>query len=257
MGTSPRTCLVVGTYPPAGGPAAAATVAAVRRAWADGREVVVVSPRPGAAPLVMPVAGAAVGRAISRLRRRPDVRIVRIIRPGLGQTLFAWNPGGPSGRGRRPDPGPPIPPADLKRTARALAAALSGFDQAELVVTGHLGVPGDVLALLWPAVERVTANSEDVAEWLGAAGAPGVSVVEPYAGSGLRPPAGAAPSAGLETGFAGAVSPLEPAEWLLVTRGRRLLGRTARRVLGPRTPAVRASLQQAWSRARRSLSRGP
>ena len=81
-------------------------------------------------------------------------------------------------------------------------------------------------------------------------------MVEPYAGSGLRPPGGRRPSAGLDPGFAGAVSPLEPAEWLLVTRGRRLLGRTARKVLGPRTPAVRASLQQAWSRARRSLPGG-
>ena len=38
--------LVVGSYPPVPGPPAAATVAAVRRAWAAGREVVVVSPRP-------------------------------------------------------------------------------------------------------------------------------------------------------------------------------------------------------------------
>ena len=181
--SSPRPCLVVGSYPPAGGPAAAATVAAVRRAWADGREVVVVSPRPGAAPLVMPVAGAAVGRAISRLR------------PGPGSSARRWaaitlclEPGWPFGRGRRPDPGPPLRPADLKRTARALAAALSRFDQAELAVTGHLGVPRDVLAPLWPAVQRVTASSEDVAAWLRAAGAPGVSVVEPYAGAGLRPP---------------------------------------------------------------------
>ena len=230
-------------------------MAAVRRAWADGREVVVVSPRPSAAPLVMPVAGAAVGRAISRLR------------PGPGSSARSWaaitlclEPGWPFGRGRRPDPGPPLRPADLKRTARSLAAALSRFDQAELAVTGHLGVPRDVLAPLWPAVQRVTASSEDVAAWLRAAGAPGVGVVEPYAGAGLRPrevggPGVRGPAVGVDVGLAGAVSPLEPAEWLLVTRGRRLLGRAARKVLGPRTPAVRAYLQQAWSRARRSLSR--
>ncbi len=82
-------------------------------------------------------------------------------------------------------------------------------------------------------------------------------MVEPYAGSGLRAPTGRRTrQQGSTPGFAGAVSPLEPAEWLLVTRGRRLLGRTARKVLGPRTPAVRASLQQAWSRARRSLPGG-
>ena len=51
-------------------------------------------------------------------------------------------------------------------------------------------------------------------------------MVEPYAGSELRAPTGRGPVAGCSTpGFAGAVSPLEPAEWLLVTRGRRLLGR--------------------------------
>jgi hypothetical protein len=195
----------------------------------------------------MPVAGAAVGGAISRLR------------PGPGSSARTWagitlclEPGWPFGRGRRPDPGQPLRPADLKRTARSLAAALSRFDQAELAVTGHLGVPRDVLAPLWPAVQRVTASSEDMADWLRAAGAPGVVVVEPYAGAGIRPPG----TGGVDLGPAGAVSPLEPAEWLLVTRGRRLLGRAARKVLGPRTPAVRAYLLQAWSRALRSLSRG-
>ncbi|HXW81082.1 MAG TPA: hypothetical protein VEJ84_16385, partial [Acidimicrobiales bacterium] len=41
----------------------------------------------------------------------------------------------------------------------------------------------------------------------------------------------------------GTVGPLEPAELLVVARARRLLGRTARKVLGSRAPAVRA---QVW-----------
>jgi hypothetical protein len=69
MAPNTPSCLVVGSFPPAPGPAAAATVAAVRRAWADGQEVVVVSPRPSAALLVMPVAGVGVGPALSKWRR--------------------------------------------------------------------------------------------------------------------------------------------------------------------------------------------
>ena len=62
-----------------------------------------------------------------------------------------------------------------------------------------------------------------------AAGAPGLTVVEPYAGSELRAPTGRGPSAGSTRGSRGRSAPLEPAEWLLVTRGRRLLGRTTQK----------------------------
>jgi len=246
VGTGARRCLVVGSYPPVPGPAAAATVAAVRRAWARGQEVVVVSPRPSAAPLVMPVAGAGVGRALARLRRQAEGRQSR--GPGLpsgcsfSEVVLCLEPGWPLGQGRRPGPGLPAPRAVLERAGRSLAAALSGFAGAELVVTGDLGVPDDVLALLWPAVQCVTANSDEVAAALRRAGAPAVSVAEPYAGAGL--------GAGPVPGRGGVVNPLEPAEWLLLARGRRLVGRAARKVLGPRAPAVRAYLQRTWMRAR-------
>ena len=257
------TCLVVGSYPPAPGPAAVATVAAVRRAWADGFEVVVASPRPSAAQLVIPVAGAAVGRALARLQSPSRAGVGTVLTSGTGfvsapgsgaagggtalarpfaEVVVCLEPCWPLGRGRRPASGRPVGQAELERAARSLAAALSGFERATLVVTGDLGVGRDVLAVLWPAVHKVTASSEEIAAVLRAAGAPSVSFAgEPLAGSGLS--------------WAGAVSPLEPAELLLVARGRRLIGSTARKVLGPRAPAVRAYLQRAWIRAKTDLAR--
>jgi hypothetical protein len=269
--------VVVGSYPPVPGLAAAATVAAVRRAWhrndgAAGCEVVVVSPRPSAAQLVMAATGAAVGPALSRLR--PSVASGRGSSPtaqGRQEVVLCLEPGWPFGRGHRRHlqqrGGPLNRPVgqslnrplnlalnralgrslsreELERAARSLATALSSFDRAELVVTGNLGVPPDILSLLWPVVEKVTASSEEVAGVLRAAGAPGVTVVEPYAGAGL--PA---------TVTVAAVSPLEPADWLLVARGRRLIGSAARRVLGPRAPAVRAYLLRTWIQSRKTLLR--
>jgi hypothetical protein len=253
-------------------------VAAVRRAWAAGQEVVVASPRPSAAPLVIPVAGAEVGRALARLRRPPAGRGAGVSpgRPssagaasGAGafeEVVVCLEPGWPLGRGHRPVRGRPLNQQELERAARSLADALSGFERAELVVTGELGVPDDVLAFLWPSVDRVTAGSEDVAIGLRRAGAPAVTVVEPYSGAGLPIPGlpipglpiPGMPIPGLAVpghGWPSSVSPLEPADWLLVARGRRLIGGMARKVLGPRAPAVRAYLLRAWTGARKSLSR--
>ncbi len=231
---------MAGSYPPVPGPAAAATVAAVRRAEAGGFEVVVFSPRPSAAPLVMPVTGAAVGRALAPWGQ------------AFAHVVVCMEPGWPLGWGRRPAVGRvgrigrAVSQVQLQRAARSLAAALSGFGGAELVVTGDLGVGSDVLAVLWPAVDRVTASSEEVAAVLRASGAPAVTVVGPYDGAGLprpsRPP------------LVGPVSPLEPAELLLVARSRRLIGSAARKVLGPRAPAVRAYLQKGWVRARLAVA---
>ncbi len=224
-------------------------MAAVRRAWAAGQEVVVASPRPSAASLVMPVAGSEVGRALTRLRRQPGRPAVAGGGAGAGgfeEVVVCLEPGWPLGRGHRPLRGRPLSPEQLGLAARSLAEAISGFERAELVVTGDLGVPDDVLACLWPPVDKVTASSEEVATALRRAGAPAVSVVEPYAGAGLPAPG---------EGWPSSVSPLEPADWLLVARGRRLIGSVARKVLGPKAPAVRAYLLRAWIGARKSLSR--
>lgn len=137
---APR-CLVVGSYPPVPGPAAAATVAAVRRAWAGGQDVVVVSPRPSAAPFVLPSAGArGIARDMVRLGRRHACdQVVLCIEP-------AWP------KRRRTDGG-----------TRSLAGALSSFRHAEVVVTGEVGGDWGHLARLWGAADLLTAGSEELA----------------------------------------------------------------------------------------------
>ncbi len=221
--TAPR-CLVVGSYPPVPGPAAAATVAAVRRSWAAGLDVVVVSPRPSAAPLVLRAAGArGIGREVARLGRHLACdRVVMCVVPG-------WPTPGRTGSG-----------------PRSLAAALSSFRHAEVVVTGAGGGPWSLWAPLWGAAELVTAGSEETGASVRAAGAPAVRVCEPYEGAHLRP-------------FpVGAVSPLEHGELLLRVRGRRFLGALARRALGRREPAVRAYLRRplVWARRGRGARQG-
>jgi hypothetical protein len=260
------TCLVAGSYPPVPGLAAAATVAAVRRVWAAGGEVVVVSPRPSAAPFVMPVVGAPVGRELVKFSRRGSGRRRggnASDRAACDEVVVCMERGWPL---------PPRPGNNRQhRAVRSLAAALSRFEGAELVVTGDLGVAHDVLAGLWPAVERVTASSEDAASALRVAGAPNVRVVVPATSPGLTIQAGVGEVAGVGgvahvaglAGLDGAVGPLEPAELLLVARGRRLLGRTARKLLGSRAPAVRAYLwrsgealrpQALWVRVRGKMA---
>ena len=211
---------MLGSYPPVPGPAAAATVAAVRRAWAAGQDVVVVSPRPSAAPFVLRAAGArGVAREMLRLGRRHACdRVVLCIEPG-------WPVRGRTGGG-----------------ARSLAAALSSFRHAEVVATGEVGGDWGLLARLWGAAELLTAGSEELAASLRAAGAPSVRACEPYEGARERP-----------SPFSpGTVSPLEHGELLLRARARRLLGRMARKVLGRRAPAVRAQLERPVLWARRA-----
>jgi hypothetical protein len=221
-----RRTLVVGSYPPVPGAPAAATVAALRRAWDAGAEVVVVSPRPSAAPFVVPLSGTAFGRALAKLR----------LAHACNELVLCLEPGWPFAGSARPR-------SPAARTARSLAQALSGFENAELVVTGEHGVSPQVLAALWPFVGLVTASSEEVASTLRAAGAgtpagrPVVRTVDPFAGSGLRPLSDDASNPQ-------SVRPLEPAELLVVARGRRALGLVARSLLGRHAPAVRLYLRR-------------
>jgi hypothetical protein len=221
-------CLVVGSYPPVPGAPAAATVAAVRRAWAAGAEVVVASPRPSAAAHFLLRHGRALGPEVSALRRQGSCdEVVLCVEPG-------W---------------PLAPPSAA--TARRLAEALLTARRAELVVTGPPAAWAAELPLLsplWPVVAVITASSEPLAAAISEAVAaaprpprsgtgPVVRVLEPYAGAGLSPSAGAAlPSSAV----APLVGPLEPGELLLATRCRRLAGRVARRALGRHEPVVHA-----------------
>ena len=115
----------------------------LRRRWrrcggpgTAGAEVVVVSPRPSAAPFVVPLAGPALGRELAKLR----------LAHACNEVVLCLEPGWPFA-GQRSSRA-----QGAARTARALAQALSGFERAELVVTGELGVAPEVLALLWPLV---------------------------------------------------------------------------------------------------------
>ncbi|MGH9104253.1 MAG: hypothetical protein ACRDZX_00130, partial [Acidimicrobiales bacterium] len=201
--------LVVGSYPPVPGAPAAATVAAVRRAWSAGREVVVASPRPSAAPHVLTRVGWPLAREVAALARRYGCReLVICAQPG-------W---------------PLVPPRRPRLTAWALALAMARFEHAELVVTGAPSDWGTQLAGLAPLWSRASgryASSQALSSAMVAAGAP-VTVVEPVALAPNLP--------------AGTVGPLEPGELLLGTRARRFLGRTSRRLLGRRAPAARAWL---------------
>jgi len=238
QGATARRALVVGSYPPVPGAPAAATVSAVRRAWEAGAEVVVVSPRPSAAPFVVPLAGPALGRELAKLR----------VAHGCNEVVLCLEPGWPfGGRARAGSPGPGgVTGSGLStrsagrgaaRTAQALADALAGFENAEIVVTGELGVAPDALAVLWPSAGPVTASSEEVASGVRAAGAAVVRTVDPFAGAGLR-------RLSDDASNPQSVGPLEPAELLVVARGRRFLGMVARRLLGKHAPAVRLYLRR-------------
>jgi len=76
--------LVVGSYPPMPGPATAATLAAVRRAWDVGAQVRVVSLRTGAADLTVPVAGPLAGWRLEQVRRHygGPSHLVLVVQPG-------------------------------------------------------------------------------------------------------------------------------------------------------------------------------
>ncbi|MDA8302757.1 MAG: glycosyltransferase [Actinomycetota bacterium] len=233
-----RRYLVAGSYPPVPGAPSAATLAAVRRAWAEGAEVVVASPRPSAAKHVL-ASNRSLGRQLAALGRWEGCDgVVLCIEPGWPLPQGGSRIGGLHG-------------------GRALADAVLGFARAEVVVTGtprDLALELDALAPLWAAVHQVTASNNLLAGELGALAtlggrppaAPGVRVLEPFAGAGLTGalPAGTAPFAGTGTLPPGCAGPLEPGELLLATRARRWLGRAARRALGRRAPAVRAGLEK-------------
>jgi hypothetical protein len=72
---------------------------------------------------------------------------------------------------------------------------------------------------------------------LRAAGTPVVRIVDPFAGSGLR-------LLSDDVSNPQSAGPLEPAELLVVARGRRFLGLVAKRLLGAHAPTVRLYLRR-------------
>jgi len=140
-----RQVLVIGSYPPIPLPAAAAAVAAVRRAWAAGDDVTVASPRLSAAHLAVPVVGILAGRRLANLRRHTSAtRLVMVMEPGVPVPAPV-----PATAGR-------TLPARVEQwlTVRALVGAFEGFEHVTLVRVGQLGVPARITAGLWKAADE-------------------------------------------------------------------------------------------------------
>ncbi|MGH9076983.1 MAG: glycosyltransferase [Acidimicrobiales bacterium] len=227
--------LVVGSYPPVTGPAAAATLGAVRTAYAGGERVVVAAPRQGAAHLHARISGPVAGLRLDRLRRQSGAtRLVLCAEAGLPVPT-----GGEHGPARR------LEPAVLawlqRRTVAGLVKALDRFEAVTMVVTGDLEVPARVLRPLWPPVHQVQvgAGARGAGELTRRLGVPaGLAGVEAPAIRAV--PAGGrggAPAPGL-----GGVTLWGPPEVLARERPRQAMSVAARAVLGPAAPTVRAWL---------------
>lgn len=146
-----RPVLIVGSYPPIPLPAAAATVAAVKEAWAAGSPVTVVSPRLSAAHLAVPVAGPLAGRRLANVQRHTSIdRLVFVMEPGF-----------------------PVPPGRGWKqwaTIFALARSLRRFGEVRVIRAGSLGLP--------PRLERSLLGAADsVVDF--AVGEPAVAGVTP------------------------------------------------------------------------------
>ena len=137
--------MVVGSYPPLPGPATAATLAAVRRAWDDGRSVRVVSYRTGAADLAVPVAGPLAGRRLQQVHRHygGPPAVVLVVQEGAPFTDL---------RG----------PQQLA-TAAGLALALRSFRRATLVIGEDPGVMAPSMWVLFAAARQCVVSSEEAA----------------------------------------------------------------------------------------------
>ena len=125
--------VVVGSYPPMPGPATAAALAAVRRAWDEGLTVRVVSWRPGAADISVPVAGPLAGWRLEQVRRHYGypAHVVLVLQAGVPFS------------DRRP--------SRQAATALSLAVALRRFQRSTLVVGED--------PKLFPACFRAVANA--------------------------------------------------------------------------------------------------
>lgn len=160
---SGRQVLVVGSYPPIPIPAAAATLDAVRRAWAAGDEVTVVSPRVSAAHLSVPVVGVLAGRRLGNLRRHT----------GASHAVVVMERGFPipatAGRG--------VAIRVVQwQTVHGMLQAFAGFEHVTLVRVGSLDVGGRAQRRLTQAATEVI--DQEVGFGTGAGGVTALGPVE-------------------------------------------------------------------------------
>lgn len=140
--------VVVGSYPPAPGPATAAVLAAVRRAWDAGWAVRVVSYRSGAADQVVPVAGPLAGWRLEQVRRHYD---------GPPQVVLVLQRGVPFCDMR---------PAQQLATAAGLVWGFRKYQIATLVVGEDPGILRICMRLLAGAAAKVVAPTQELADRL-------------------------------------------------------------------------------------------
>jgi hypothetical protein len=253
---SAKDVLVVGSFPPVWGAGSAATLAAVRRAWASGERVVTAALRPAGADLVAPVAGLAAGLRLERARVRAGrpARLVLGLEPGmLGPGLVgaedrsspAPQPRSPAGKPDfvvSPAAGTVRRAAGLVRAAGSVAGlvrALDRFDRVTVLLSEPLDLPPRLRAVLWRHVDEAVLQARDQT-LAAAAGLPSalVTVVDDYP---MRP------------AYPG-VSILGPAEVLPGRRPLVLAGRLGRRLLGEQFDPLRAEVIRLASHARRRVA---
>lgn len=140
--------VVVGSYPPIPGPGTAATLAAVRRAWAQGATVAMVGYRAGAAPLTVPVSGLLAGRRLGQVRAHFG---------GPSQVFLGVQRAVPFSDRRR---------WAMWATAAGLAGALRKFERATVVVGEDPDVPLLCLRLLALGADGFSVPDDDLAQRL-------------------------------------------------------------------------------------------
>jgi hypothetical protein len=278
--------LVVGTYPPIPGHASVVTLAAVRRAYAAGQEVVVASPRPGAAHRTVRLDGPDIDARLDQVRLEHETRrLVVCAEPGMPIPL-ASSEFGPRVRVEMLLHSFAVRQVD---TVAALGRAMDRFDHVTVVVTGDLGVAPEVLGGLWDHVDEVLFDGEPdvdrvwlagqlgldpkrlvdvvgVAEPAGSPGSPGGSLEAGGGGAGVasaEDDLAAHPEVGIlhraltarlasqaEAGRPPGVTLFGPPEIVLRERPRQVVSMTARAVLGPAAPLVRRGVAKAVKTAR-------
>lgn len=163
--------LIVGSFPPVGGPAASASVAAVRRAWAEGLEVTTASLRPGAADMIARVSGPLAGQRLGRAHRAapPADRLVLNLETAmLRGAIF-------------PAAARATTIVTMEMSLLGLLPVMRRFDHVTILLTEPLGLPARLLRPLWSSADAVILPSGTDAAVL-APGAPAnrVKIAEPY-----------------------------------------------------------------------------
>jgi hypothetical protein len=225
--------LVVGSFPPVGGSASSASLAAVRRAWAAGDEVVTASLRPGAADLVARVAGPMAGWHLERARQAAGElpRLVLGLEPGQLAATEAV------GAARQM-----IDLAEAAVSVLGLGRTLGRFDHVTVLLTGPLGLPAPLLKVLWrhvgavivPTGSEALATSQRVPTSL-------ITAVEAYPLSPAMP----------------GVTPVGPREVLPRDLPVVVLGVVGRRLLGERFYQLRFQTIRVARRVKRQLVTRP